>query len=90
MARLSKAAVALLEAAGYTEVADDYVLVGNTDVRILLSVRAVRDLNAQARGEDVEPVAQPAARRYLSQAPDPKMPDEPLAPDPYLEGIRNR
>ena len=49
MATLSKAAIKLLQGAGAHEVADDYVVVGNTDVRILLSHRAVADLNAQAR-----------------------------------------
>ena len=52
MAVLSKAARALLDAAGCSEIADDYVLVGNTDVRILLSHRAIADLNAQAREDD--------------------------------------
>lgn len=52
MAVLTKAARALLDAAGCSEIADDYVLVGNTDVRILLSRRAVEDLNAQAREDD--------------------------------------
>ncbi len=49
MATLSKGAKRLLHDAGATEIADDYVVVGNTDVRILLSHRAVTDLNAQAR-----------------------------------------
>jgi hypothetical protein len=49
MAKLSQAAIELLRSCGCTEVADDYVLVDNTDVRILLSHRAVADLNQQAR-----------------------------------------
>lgn len=49
MATLTKAAQQLLRDAGAHEIADDYVVVGNTDVRILLSHRAVADLNAQAK-----------------------------------------
>ncbi|MDN7880094.1 hypothetical protein [Burkholderia aenigmatica] len=49
MAKLSQAAIQLLHDAGATEVADDYVLMDNIDVRILLSHRAVADLNKQAR-----------------------------------------
>jgi hypothetical protein len=49
MAKLSRAAIELLKSCGCTEIADDYVLVDNTDVRILLSHRAVADLNQQAR-----------------------------------------
>ncbi|AIV66501.1 hypothetical protein [Burkholderia pseudomallei] len=49
MAKLSQAAIRLLRDAGATEVADDYVLMDNIDVRILLSHRAVADLNQQAR-----------------------------------------
>lgn len=49
MAKLSQAAIQLLRDAGATEVADDYVLMDNIDVRILLSHRAVADLNKQAR-----------------------------------------
>lgn len=47
--KLSQAAIQLLKDAGATEIADDYVVIGNTDLRILLSRRAVEDLNAQAR-----------------------------------------
>jgi hypothetical protein len=47
--KLTQAARQLLERAGCSEVADDYVVLGSTDVRILLSQRAVADLNAQAR-----------------------------------------
>lgn len=49
MANLSKAAKRLLEDAGCTEVADDYIVLFNSDVRVLLSHRAVSDLNQQAR-----------------------------------------
>lgn len=49
MAKLSKAAVKMLEAAGCNEVGDDYLVIGTTDVRVLLSHRAVADLNQQAR-----------------------------------------
>lgn len=49
--KLSEAARRLLESAGCSEVADDYVILGSTDLRILLSRRAVEDLNAQARDE---------------------------------------
>ena len=47
--KLTKAATKLLEEAGCSEIAEDYVLLGNTDLRILLSDAAVDDLNAQAR-----------------------------------------
>lgn len=47
--KLSQAARRLLEQAGCSEVADDYVILGSTDLRILLSKRSVQDLNAQAR-----------------------------------------
>lgn len=47
--KLTKAARKLLEEAGCSEIAEDYVLLGNTDLRILLSDAAVDDLNAQAR-----------------------------------------
>ena len=47
--KLSKAAIKLLEEAGCSEVSDDYVILGSTDLRILLSQRAVEDLNTQAR-----------------------------------------
>lgn len=48
MAKLSKAAKEMLEKAGCTEVADDYIILFNSDVTILLSHRAVADLNRQA------------------------------------------
>ena len=48
-ARLSQDAIQMLTEAGFNEVADDFIVVGSTDVRILLCQRAVRDLNAQAR-----------------------------------------
>lgn len=47
--KLSQAARKLLEQAGCSEVEDDYVILGSTDLRILLSRRAIDDLNAQAR-----------------------------------------
>ncbi|MFK4705696.1 hypothetical protein ABIC83_002535 [Roseateles asaccharophilus] len=47
--QLSKAALEMLEKAGFTEVSDDFVVHGQTDIRILLCRRAVEDLNAQAR-----------------------------------------
>lgn len=46
--KLSQDAIKLLEEAGCSEVADDYIILGTTDLRILLSRRAVEDLNAQA------------------------------------------
>lgn len=49
MAKLSKAAVAMLEDAGCNEISDDLIVIGTTDVRVLLSHRAVADLNQQAR-----------------------------------------
>jgi hypothetical protein len=49
MAKLSKAAVAMLEDAGCNEIDDDFIVIGTTDVRVLLSHRAVADLNRQAR-----------------------------------------
>lgn len=49
MAKLSQAAIQLLRDAGCTEVADDYILLGDTDLRVLPSHRAVTDLNQQAR-----------------------------------------
>lgn len=49
MAALTKAAEALLESAGATEIGHDYVIIGNTDVRILLTQKAILDLNHQAR-----------------------------------------
>lgn len=47
--KLSKKALKLLEGSGCSEAEDTYVLLGNTDLRILLSDDAVADLNAQAR-----------------------------------------
>lgn len=52
MASLSKAAKQLLQDAGCSEVADDFVLIGTIDVTVLLSHRAVADLNRQARERD--------------------------------------
>jgi hypothetical protein len=49
MAALTKAAEELLESAGATEIGHDYVIIGNTDVRILLTQRSILDLNHQAR-----------------------------------------
>ncbi|WP_020423814.1 hypothetical protein [Cupriavidus sp. WS] len=37
------------ERANCTELADDYILLGDTDLRVLLSHRAATDLNQQAR-----------------------------------------
>ncbi|MCA8050776.1 hypothetical protein [Burkholderia arboris] len=54
MAKLSQAAIELLSDAGATEISDDFVVIGNTDLRILLSQRAVIDLNQQARERDAE------------------------------------
>lgn len=48
MAKLSQSAVKMLEAAGCNEIADDFIVIGTTDVRVLLSHRAVADLNEQA------------------------------------------
>ena len=47
--KLAKAARKLLEEAGCSEIDDTYVLIGNTDLRILLSDDAIADLNVQAR-----------------------------------------
>lgn len=52
MAKLTKAAIALLQAAGCNEVGEDYVVIGTTDLRILLSHKAIEDLNLQAREEN--------------------------------------
>jgi hypothetical protein len=49
MAKLSQQAVRMLEDAGCNEISDDLIVIGTTDVRVLLSHRAVADLNAQAR-----------------------------------------
>lgn len=51
---LSKVVIKLLEEAGCSEIADDYVILGSTDLRILLSKRAIDDLNAQARDASAE------------------------------------
>lgn len=47
--KLTKAAKKLLQEAGCSEIAADFVVLGQTDLRILLSDAAVDDLNAQAR-----------------------------------------
>ncbi|WP_164466844.1 hypothetical protein [Burkholderia gladioli] len=47
--KLSKAAIQMLQSAEFTEIADDCLVVGNTDICILLCNRAVADLNRQAR-----------------------------------------
>ena len=47
--KLTKAAKKQLQEAGCSEIADDFVVLGQTDLRILLSDAAVDDLNAQAR-----------------------------------------
>ena len=47
--KLTKAAKKLLQEAGCSEIADDFVVLGQTDLRLLLSDAAVDDLNAQAR-----------------------------------------
>lgn len=49
MAKLSQAAIAMLEDAGCNEIGDDFIVIGTTDVRVLLSSRAAADLNHQAR-----------------------------------------
>jgi hypothetical protein len=49
MAKLTQDAVTMLEAAGCNEITDDLIVIGTTDVRVLLSHRAVADLNEQAR-----------------------------------------
>jgi hypothetical protein len=49
MAKLTQAAVKMLEAAGCNEIGDDFIVIGTTDVRVLLSHRSVADLNEQAR-----------------------------------------
>lgn len=55
MAKLSKAAIALLESAGCNEIADDYIVLGDgINVTVLLSHRAVADLNRQASGDSVD------------------------------------
>ena len=47
--KLTKGARKLLEEAGCSEIDDTYVVLGQTDLRILLSDAAVEDLNEQAR-----------------------------------------
>lgn len=47
--KLTKGAIKLLEEAGCNEIGDGYVLLGTTDLRILLSDEAIADLNAQSR-----------------------------------------
>lgn len=47
--QLTKKATKLLEEAGCNELGHDYVILGSTDLRILLSDAAIEDLNAQAR-----------------------------------------
>lgn len=47
--KLSRDAVKMLEAAGCNEITDDMIVIGTTDARVLLSHRAVADLNEQAR-----------------------------------------
>lgn len=47
--KLTKAARKLLVEAGCNEIDDTYVVLGDTDLRILLSDAAIEDLNAQAR-----------------------------------------
>ena len=49
MTKLSEAAKRLLESAGCSEYGDDFILIGNIDVTVLLSRKAVADLNRQAR-----------------------------------------
>jgi hypothetical protein len=49
MAELTQAAVKMLEAAGCNEISDDLIVIGTTDVRVLLSHRVVAHLNEQAR-----------------------------------------
>lgn len=39
----------MIEDAGCNETGDDYLIIGTTDVRVLLSHRAVADLNHHAR-----------------------------------------
>lgn len=51
MAKLTAASIQMLNACGFSEISDDYVVHGSTDVRILLSNRAVLDLNAQSEDD---------------------------------------
>lgn len=52
MSSLSEAAKQMLNDAGCTEVADDYIILYNSSVTVLLSHKAVADLNRQARELD--------------------------------------
>jgi hypothetical protein len=52
MAKLSEAAKRLLEDADVRECDDDFIVIGNIGVTVLLSHRAVADLNRQARDRD--------------------------------------
>lgn len=47
--KLTKGAIKLLEEAGCNEIGEGHVVLGTTDLRILLSDEAIADLNAQAR-----------------------------------------
>lgn len=47
--KLTKGAIKLLEEAGCNEIGENHVVLGTTDLRILLSDEAIADLNAQAR-----------------------------------------
>jgi hypothetical protein len=49
MAKLTQAAIELLHDADVRELADDFIVIGNIGVTVLLSRRAVEDLNRQAR-----------------------------------------
>lgn len=57
MAKLSQAARHMLEGAGCNEFDDDYIVIGNIDVLVMLSHRAVADLNRQARERDIAAIA---------------------------------
>lgn len=47
--KLTKGAIKLLKEAGCNEIGEGYVVLGTTDLRILLSDEAIADLNAQVR-----------------------------------------
>jgi hypothetical protein len=49
MAKLSQAAIEMLHDADVRELDDDFIVIGNIGVTVLLSHRAVEDLNRQAR-----------------------------------------
>jgi hypothetical protein len=49
MAKLTQAAVKMLEDAGCNEISDDLIVIATTDVRVLLSHRAIANPNEQAR-----------------------------------------